>query len=325
METTAYIIETAREFGLGPVQRLESITQGNARTYRLQTSQGVFFIKPAHQQPEEWLALYGVTERLLNAQGVRQARMMLTPGGSPASARGYSAFEFLPGEAVRAPNGRQFEAHVVHLAAYNRALRLVPIDPEMVSFLTQPADLWRRAASLEYMLDRFRLDPAALGISERVAQTTRAATDALSAWRPRLQRLSRQLVHSDIGPGNVLYDNDRVVAIVDFTPAYEPHAYALCISLFWHCVFDQPEDTALARIAVAVRIYSAHHVLSAEERACLYALMVRATAYRLFARLLARAAAGRPGEAAPFSMGSTEKMAGCVERVLRWGPKMAEI
>lgn len=320
METTPDIVETAREFRLGPVLRLESNAQGNARTYRLQTPQGVFFIKPVRQQPEEWLAIYRVAERLLNEQGVRQARLMLTPDGSPVSARGYSVLEFLPGEAVRAPNERQFAAHVIHLAAYNRALRLVPMDPAMIARLTQPLDLWRKAASLEYMLDRSRLDPAALGLSEQVAQTARAATHLLSAWRPRLERLPRQLIHSDIGPGNVLYDDDRVVAIVDFTPGYEPPAYSLCISLFWHCVFDQPDDIALARITAAVGIYSRHGAVPAEEHACLFALMVRATAYRLFARLLARAAARHPGEAAPFSAGSTERMAGCVERVLRWEP-----
>jgi hypothetical protein len=46
--------------------------------------------------------------------------------------------------------------------------------------------------------------------------------------------------------------------------------------------------------------------------------MVKAAAYRLFARLNARVEAGIDHEAAPFSAGSTERMAGCVKRVLNW-------
>lgn len=98
----------------------------------------------------------------------------------------------------------------------------------------------------------------------------------------------------------------------------EPHLYALCMSLFWHCLFDQPDAVAQPRIATAIELYVRHHGITGEERRCLFPLLVRTAAYRAFARLIARAEAGLAREAPPFSVGSTERMVGCIERILAW-------
>jgi Ser/Thr protein kinase RdoA (MazF antagonist) len=49
-----------------------------------------------------------------------------------------------------------------------------------------------------------------------------------------MNRLSRRLVHGDIGPDNVLMDGDRVVAIIVFTAHHEPFLFALSSALYWY-------------------------------------------------------------------------------------------
>jgi hypothetical protein len=306
------------EFDLGLPLDVTRISQGNCPAYRLRTAHGTFFIKSADGNGPDWPDLYHLVEQTLNSHGQRQARMLPTSCGTFRSANGYLTFEWLPGDAVSVPNPQQFANHIEHLARYNRALRHVPLTVERISQLTQPADVWSKAASLDYMLEQFRLDSHALGLSDPVASLVEHALLLLRRWRPIIQGLPRQLIHSDIGPGNILFEDDQVISIIDFTPGYEFHLYALCMSLFWHCIFDQPDAVAQPRIATAAMLYVRHHNTKCDERRCFFPLLLRTAAYRVFARLLARAEAGLDHEAHPFSAGSTERMASCIERILTW-------
>lgn len=311
----ASIIE---EFDLGNQLQVKELTRGSVPAYQLQTDRGKFFIKPGMQDSIEWIELYQTIEQRLNARGICQARLVRTSGGLPVSRQGYCVFEWVDGEAVANPNDRQFEAHVEYLARYNRELADVPITGSTMERLTEPHDIYTEATSIPYMLDSFILDSSRLGISRHVTAISQRALDVLRRHRTEIENLDFQLIHSDIGPGNIIYEGNRVISIIDFNPGYDSHLYSLCISLFWHFVFDQPDEVALSWLATAARIYSAHHTVTKEETQCFFALMVKAAAYRLFMRLNARVKAGVAHEAPPFWKGSTERMVRCVERVLDW-------
>lgn len=318
MDDSSIVTQLAGAFELGEPLASAKVADGNSPVFRLRTSRGTFLIKSADRTPTGWPELYHRVEQTLNAHGVRQARILSTLGGTFVSHEGYLAFEWLPGRTVDLPSPEQFADHVEHLAHYNRALRRVPLTAEEISRLTVPKDIWSRAACLDYMIDQFRLDPLGLGLTDETTAIVLRVLSVLGQWRPRLAHLPRQLVHSDIGPGNILFDGDRVVSIIDFTPACESHLYALCMSLFWHCVFGQSEPEARQRIAAAASLYVRCHDTSAEERCCFFPLLLKSAAFRVFARLLARAESGLDREAPPFHPGSTERMVGCVERILGW-------
>jgi Ser/Thr protein kinase RdoA (MazF antagonist) len=314
------IASVVAEFGLGEVLEISRMAQGNAPAYRVCTGRGVFLVKGRMDGWEEWAKLYRAVAQRLNAMGVRQAEMFATGDEQLIGRRGYAVFEFLSGDAVQKPDEAQFRAHVQHLLRYLQALRTVELTSGQIQRLGHPGNIWQKAASIDYLLDEFELDREALHLDDETESAARRSLEVLAAWRTELAGLQRQLVHSDIGPGNILYEGKRVVSIIDFTPAYEPALYAMCISLFWHCVFDEPDEVAKRWIAEAAREYAKCWPATPGERRCFFALMMRAAMYRLFARLIARRESGvEPnGEAAPFSAGSTLKMAQCVERVLRW-------
>lgn len=310
--------QITEEFALGELLQLAVPPEGNAPARYLRTSRGEFLVKAGVNR--DWAELYRIIEGTLNARSVRQARILPTRSGELVMEGGIAVFEWLPGRTVARPNDQQFLTHIDHLAAYNAALRQAPLAPCAAEELRRPDGLWKKAASIEYLLECFRLDPVALAISLSVEATAARALAALAQERSRLLSLPRQLIHSDIGPGNILFDGEQVISIIDFTPAYEPHLYSLCISLFWHCIFIEEDGPAQTHIASAFHRYAQRHGLSPQEHACFFPLMLRAVAYRLFARLIARQehGIGPNGEAPPFSAGSTERMAGCADRVLEW-------
>jgi Ser/Thr protein kinase RdoA (MazF antagonist) len=121
-------------------------------------------------------------------------------------------------------------------------------------------------------------------------ETNKVAHSALAYLETKqhaLAELPLQLIHGDLGPGNILYHNDAVAAIIDFTPYIESHWYALCVALYWHCVYfslSRPLD--LERITRAIQIYAEKLPPLPSEVAMFHALFVKAAARMLFVEII---------------------------------------
>jgi Ser/Thr protein kinase RdoA (MazF antagonist) len=121
-------------------------------------------------------------------------------------------------------------------------------------------------------------------VAPEVREVALAASRQLLARRAELAAVPARVVHTDIGPGNILFRKNVVSGIVDFTPESINHLYALCVSLFWYCVNDGID---FDRIKRGLRLYSRRRPVSAEESALFPTYLLYATAYRLFVRILA--------------------------------------
>jgi Ser/Thr protein kinase RdoA (MazF antagonist) len=115
-----------------------------------------------------------------------------------------------------------------------------------------------------------------------------------------LDALPRQIVHGDIGPDNVLMDGDEVIALIDFTPYWEPVLFAASSALYWYHVYGR--DTAAANgIRASLTAIGEGRPWQADERALWPAGLVRESLRRLAIPLVLadRVAAGQPPQAEP--------------------------
>ncbi|HTZ22682.1 MAG TPA: phosphotransferase [Streptosporangiaceae bacterium] len=219
----------AAEFGLGRVLGAEPLPGGHRGVTRLITSGGTFVVKP-----ESDPAVAELNEKaalVLGAAGIRQARPLRTTAGSLVSASGHGVEEFLPGRVCLAPTAAHAAAVMCHVADYHAALAKLPA----AAGLGVPETVWTRVASARYLVDELP------GLLRRhgPAEADRLVTAALGHLEralPQIAELPRQIVHGDIGPDNVLMDGDAVVAIVDFTPHYEPVLLAVATAVYWYHV-----------------------------------------------------------------------------------------
>lgn len=226
---------------------------------------------------ERWFGLYDQTYDALLRYGLHEPRLFRTRDGSPISASGLAVYEFLPGRPVSALNDQQFDRHIRYIADYLKALATVPIEH------FHPSDsLWSKPFSMDYLEHEF--DAALLDVAPEVREVALAARRELVAHRAELAAVPARVVHTDIGPGNILFRKNVVSGIVDFTPELTNHLYALCVSLFWYCVNDGID---IDRIKRGLRLYSRRRPVSAEESALFPTFLLYATAYRLFVRILA--------------------------------------
>ena len=95
MNQTEVYRQIPEEFNLGECFRQEPIGNRGRGIVALATDAGRFVLKPAKNQASA--ALYSEVEHMLNADGLRQARIFRRPEGSLISASGYSVYEWVEG------------------------------------------------------------------------------------------------------------------------------------------------------------------------------------------------------------------------------------
>ena len=217
----------AGEFDLGRVIGATPLAGGGAEVLRLSTDRGEYVIKRPWDPLDVELA--SAVEARLNQQGIRQARQHRTRGGGLIGSTGHAVQELLPGAIVDRPTTAQTTNLIIHLAAYDRALSVIEPPPALAARDT----IWSRVVRTDYLLEHLPslitryapdwLDPASIG---PLLAALEAGADALAAE-------PIQLVHGDLGPDNVLYEGDEVVALIDFTPFHETVLLGLASAIYF--------------------------------------------------------------------------------------------
>jgi len=223
------------EFGLGRLLEVMPLAGGRAEVMRLTTSDGQFVVKPGYDTDD--LELADEVAVALAKAGIRQAALLRARDGELASTSGHTVQEYLPGQIWLRPTKTQILATMRHLADYHEALGQVAVPENLLTADT----LWTRVASAEYLIQELpglfdRFGPPAGG-----QRLVAAALGQVESSLTLIKTLPRQLVHGDVGPDNVLIDEDEVVAIIDFTPHYQPVMFAVASAVYWTAVYGNTE------------------------------------------------------------------------------------
>lgn len=272
------------EFGLGAVLGLDPLAGGGADVARLRTITGDYVVKPVYREWEP--ELYSTVEQALNARGIRQARLFRNRSGGVVSASGHSVQEFLDGTITTDPDPRQRHAFFVELARYDSVLAEIPVPPDLVV----EENLFTRVTSVPYLVENLP------GLMERHAPhldaaPVRSGLLRLAGASTELSGLAAQIVHGDHGPDNVLYSGSDVVAIIDFSPHFQPALFGLATGLYWFCVYRRLD---LPGIEESLAAYGAHRELSVDELAAWPAMLLREGLRRLATPLAVQEELGQP-------------------------------
>ncbi len=240
----------AWEFDLGSVIGAAQLSGGGPEVVRLRTDRGDFVIKRPWDRLD--VELYAAVEVHLNGHGIRQARQLRRPDAELLSSTGHAVQEFLPGTIGDRPDRTRTSNTMTHLAEFDRALAGV----EAPAALAARDTVWARVVRTAYLLERLPvlitrrapawLDPAPV---ERLL-------GALEAGAPALAAEPTQLVHGDLGPDNVLYDGDDVVALIDFTPFHDTVLLGLASAVYFFQLQGASVPPARAEITASFDAYT---------------------------------------------------------------------
>lgn len=205
--------------------------------WMLETSQGRFVAKLG--QREDHLRLHVRAQQALQEHGLRCNLVVPTAEGSLLTPQGLALFAWVQGECVRTLDAVRRDAALTYLPTYLQALATVPCSEE--DFYRRNG--WDDAQSLDYLLTYFPEQLAGMPLSGENRAVFLGAIERLRVMQPRLQLLARQLIHGDLGPDHFLFDGNQVIAVIDFTPAYDSPLYAVAQFIYWDDLYPNPSTS----------------------------------------------------------------------------------
>lgn len=283
------------EFDLGTLGAVTPLSGGSAEVVRLDTTRGSFVVKPVW--PTFDGDFYATVARTLNARGIRQPDPVRSRSGATLSSTGHFVMEWLHGEIVRRPSSAQSDALLRHLAAYDEALREIPVPATLAADDT----VFAKVVSPQYLLARLPELFRSFAPAGYDSRPVLRALAALEPATPEIAALPVQVVHGDVAPDNVLYDGDDVVAVIDFTPFRESLLFGVCTALYWYHVIDHPNGLATARISSGLSAYAERRPWSERELRLWPVLLIREALRRLATPLAGTEKTGGPVPAARFA------------------------
>ncbi|HKA91404.1 MAG TPA: homoserine kinase [Haliangiales bacterium] len=244
---------TAAAFGLPAVRRAAPLWAGTINSnFRLDTDAGAFFLRVNEGKREDEVAYEAALVAHLAEDGVPTPRPVAS-GDRPFARVGgrlLTLFPWVEGEHRRGPEVRAGDARAVGRALAR--LHLAPPFPERRESRYRFSNIMARFQSVKGLLPADEADDLAL------------ALEALAGRAP----LPTGIIHGDLFPDNVLFEGDRLVALLDFEQASDgAFAYDLAVTLLAFC-FD--DDFVAERARSLVAGYAAERPLAAAERAGLW-------------------------------------------------------
>jgi Ser/Thr protein kinase RdoA (MazF antagonist) len=266
------ILESLRQkYEIGQILELRDMTKSD-NCYLVVTDVKSYVFKRVGRL--DFIKIYNKVQNVLNKNGFIQAKVISTRDQELMSLDGFSLLEYIPGDAVEKYNDEQFTSIVSYMNNYNKFLREVPFLPQEI----EEINIWDKVKSVAFMCDSIEsiIDHCCLDSSTQFL--LRNARKIISKNVNYYSNNQKQLIHSDLGPGNVIFTDNKIQSIIDFTPEYEHELYSLSQFLYWTCLFDYQEHQSLNRIKLSLNTYYAQQDYSDVLflyllKACLFRIM----------------------------------------------------
>jgi Ser/Thr protein kinase RdoA (MazF antagonist) len=222
------------EYDVGELTSLAPLPAGSKSACRVTTTRGSYLLKPVYRAAD--VELQALTAPLLTAHGIRQPLVVTTSAGGLMTSSGFVLLEWLPGAVTLEPRPEQVLAAMRHIGAFHAELGVLAL-----AYRPDPGSVWSQCADPGYLGAQL---PALLSRNGLGDADANRALDLLQRSAPALAALPRQVVHGDIGPDNVLMDGNQVIALIDFTPYWEPVLFAASSALYWYHVYGRAAASA---------------------------------------------------------------------------------
>lgn len=272
------------EYDLRKIWELRDMS-ASSPCYQVATSEASYMLKQVDRS--DFLKIYHKAQKVLTENGLIQGRLIPTRENKLMSSAGYSLTEYVLGEAIETYNDKQFYAIVSYLRKYHQILRQVPFEETEI----EEKNAWDKVKSVVFLCDQVDEIVKQFELEEKQRFLLRSAQKVLSDYMDDFNRNPKQLIHSDVGPGNVVFCGNKIQTIIDFTPEYENELYALSQFLYWTYLWEFSGTASLDRIRSTLKIYLNGEVTE-EFSEGLFPYLVKACMVRLMGPMLNDAQTG---------------------------------
>jgi hypothetical protein len=262
-------------YNINPVINVTKTTNGSGKTFCIETHEDKYIAKTTERL--DFISLYDRIQPILSEKGFIQSKIIRTKTDELMTPEFIVLYSFLPGENYKKLNERQIINAVHYMRDYNSALSAVSFLPAEI----KNENHWDKAKSIAFLVNDFKY--AHLDLERNDDEGLNEAIQILRENLSLLGDAKKQLVHSDLGADNFMFQGDNVFSIIDFTPEYENEIYALCQFCYW--VYFWPETNNPVLLDNWLEIYHQKSV-SKYERKLFYTLLIKASLFRAAGVLL---------------------------------------
>lgn len=224
------------------------------------------------------MLIYDKIEPILTGLGYFQAKIVRTVKNELMTPQNAVLYSFLRGEVYETLTISQIKNAVKYLSRFNSDLANVPFAPAEI----REQNSWDKAKSLDYLINEF--DYRQFSIEQSNITLITKSIQILENNMDTLLAAPKQLIHSDLGPDNFIFENDNVSSIIDFTPEYENELYSLSQFCYWNCYWTSIENEQLA--GELLKTYYQRDVLNAEKE-LFNMFMIKSALFRVAGPLMA--------------------------------------
>jgi Ser/Thr protein kinase RdoA (MazF antagonist) len=265
-------------YSVGLVIQIRKTEHGSGNTFLVETKLAKYIAKT--NERIDFLRIYDQVQDILNQQNLLQSKLIRTNQGFLATPEGLALYEYISGDTYQVLSKSQCENALKYIRRYNEALKAVPFSENCLDNKNH----WDQAKSIDFIIDQFPGYLSSLNVEVEAKQNIAAAIEILSENKTKITTLQRQLIHSDLGSDNFIFQGDQVISIIDFTPEYSPEIYSLCQFIYWNYLWVNRNNDQ-AEINRYLKIYN----LNAQqymEMELFSLLMIKAALYRIIGPLI---------------------------------------
>lgn len=265
-------------YRLGSIKSIMKTEKGSGDTYLVKTVNQKYIAKVNVRQ--DFINIYNDVQKLLRQIGFVVSGIMPTADGDICTKCGLVLYEFLDGQSYSNLTYIQMKNALDYLRDYNKALVGVSSTPENILMLNH----WDQARSLAFIVEEFPAILSTVQLSDDGNAVIQKAVNILSVNRSFLHHQTEQLIHADLGPDNIMFTDNDVLSIIDFTPEYNHHLYSIAQFVYWNIFWHGSKITHM-ELNEVLSIYLARSASSFEIK-LFSILLVRSAIFRIAGPLL---------------------------------------
>lgn len=221
-----------KNYDIGPILKIEKTENGSGNTYFIETNVEKYVAKI--NERVDFVKVYDKVQYELNKKNIIQSKIIRTKENNIITLEGLVLYEFIKGNNHKTLNKNQFKNAIKYTRKYNETLNTVPFSKEEL----KSKNNWDKASSLDFIINEFPYYLNELDIDVENKKNVNYAIKILSENKGKISEQKMQLVHSDLGADNFMFDKDKVISIIDFTPEYNHELYSLCQFIYWNYLWD---------------------------------------------------------------------------------------
>jgi Ser/Thr protein kinase RdoA (MazF antagonist) len=267
-----------KNYNIGAIAKIEKTTNGSGNTYMIETNVGKYIAKV--NERIDFVSIYNKVERALNSLGFIQSCIIKTTKNKIMASEGVVLYEYINGENHLVLSEAQSNNAIKYMKEYNKALKMVPFNKEEISVI----NYWDKARSLDFIIRELPTLTNKSQLEEIDRKNICETINILTNNKLALEKQGKQLIHSDLGADNFIFQGNEVISIIDFTPDNNHELYSLCQFIYWNYLWSA-NDFDIRKVNNYLSIYNSDGALDNEDKG-FYLLLLNTALYRITGPLI---------------------------------------